>query len=74
MERGRRLRLNAVANVDEYDELREHYQEAPIRCAGAGARGVPKLPPLYPQISAGTALSIPPQGKLSDTGTRLETV
>ena len=24
MERGRRLRLNAVANVDEYDELREH--------------------------------------------------
>jgi predicted pyridoxine 5'-phosphate oxidase superfamily flavin-nucleotide-binding protein len=27
-ERGRRLRLNGVANVDEYDELREHYPEA----------------------------------------------
>jgi hypothetical protein len=73
MERGRRLRLNAVANVDEYDELREHYQEAPIGCARV--RGVfPNCPPLYPQIAAGRALSIPPQGKLSDTGTRLEIV
>jgi len=27
-ERGRRLRLNGVASVDEHDELREHYPEA----------------------------------------------
>ena len=37
-ERGRRLRLNGVASVDEHDELREHYPEANSLCACGHAR------------------------------------
>ncbi len=73
LERGRRLRLNGVASIDEHDELMEHYPEAQfIVCAGM--RGLPELSPLHTQVPARGALSLRPQGGLPDAGARLEAI
>jgi len=61
-EKGRRLRLNGVASIDEHDEIMDLYPEAYVRRGGASAGGLPELPPLHPQVPPGGTLSVRAQG------------
>ena len=74
-EKGRRLRVNGVASIAEYNDLLEQYLEAhTVHRAGASARGIPELPALHPQVPSGGTLSMRAQGEPLDAGAQLETL
>ena len=70
-ERGRRLRINGAASIDEQDELRERYPEAQF-IVRARAREVFPNCPRYIHKYRLVERSVRPEEGLSGSGTRLE--